>query len=251
MAMGENRCLMLCIFVLISQLVSAQDNLFYQDASIKRGYAKYEDKVFVCDTLDNAMICIYNSRNEYWGKEQCFTDDTQWTEAMLLGKVKFVNTTAGQGRHIMSIVDKAFSEEMAAQLNGTMFMVTVHINSSDGTVAGVGFTFDKGDEYEDIPIGVYKQIEDEIKNNLAFELTPLAQKLNFNQLSWLQCPEGRAEVNKTEDDAASGSGNNGSVQTDIGGVITDRGTVGGDVGGGISGRGNNPLTPTIGGRVTP
>ena len=191
------------------------------------------------------MICIYNNKNQYWGKDQHFTDNTQFTKEMLLGNTNFILDTPGQRRHMKTIVDNAFSEEMVTQLNGALFMVTVHINSSDGTVAGVGFTFDKGDEYENIHIGVYKEIEDEIKNNLVFELTPLAQKLNFNQLFWLQCPKGIAEesATETEEDTDGGttSGNNNSLQTDLGGVITDRGTTSS---GGLA-------TPTIGGLVTP
>ncbi len=239
---------MLCMFLLLSQMIYAQevqDDIFYKNSDVKRQYIEYGESIFVCDTLDNAMICIYNHNNQYWGKDQHFTDNTQFTKEMLLGNTNFILDTPGQRRHMKTIVDNAFSEEMVTQLNGALFMVTVHINSSDGTVAGVGFTFDKGDEYENIHIGVYKEIEDEIKNNLVFELTPLAQKLNFNQLFWLQCPKGIAEesATETEEDADGGttSGNNNSVQTDLGGAVTDRGTTSG---GGLA-------TPTIGGLVTP
>ena len=243
MIMGKtNRYLVLCLFLVISLVGYAQeeqDDFFYRGASVKRELVRYGSGVMVCDTLDDAMICIYNSKNQYWGKDQQFTDDTKWTKAMLLGKKNLVVYTTGQARHMMTIVDNAFTEEMAAQLNRALFMVTVHINSLDGTVAGVGFMFDKGDEYEAIPIGVYAEIEDEIKNNLVFELTPLAQKLNFNQLSWLQCPTGRAEE-VPEEESEQGIDNNSGLKTDLGGVITDRGTIG-SVGG-------SGLLPTIGGR---
>ena len=240
-----NRYLALYLFLVLSQVGYAQeeqDDFFYRGASVKRELVRYENSVMVCDTLDDAIICIYNIENEYWGKDQQFTDDTKWTKAMLLGKKNLVVYTTGQARHMMTIVDNAFTEEMAAQLNRALFMVTVHINSLDGTVAGVGFMFDKGDEYETIPIGVYAEIEDEIKNNLVFELTPLAQKLNFNQLSWLQCPTGRAEE-VPEEKCEQGIDNNSGLKTELGGVITDRGTIG-SVGG-------NGLLPTIGGQMTP
>ena len=130
---------------------------------------------------------------------------------------------------MMNIVDNAFTEDMATQLNKTMLIISVHINSSDGTVAGVGFMFNKGDEYENIPIGVYKQIEDEIKNNFVFELTPLAQKLNFNQLSWLQCPKGRAEAlpeeETDEDDSETINTNIGTININKGTPTTNRGTI--------------------------
>ena len=246
MIMGKtNRYLVLCLFLVISLVGYAQeeqDDFFYRGASVKRELVRYENSVMACDTLDDAIICIYNNNNQYWGKEQNFTDDTQWTESMLLGKVKLVNATPGQWRHMEAIIDNAFTEEMAAQLNGTLFMVTVHINSSDGTVAGVGFTFDNGDEYESIPIGVYKEVEDEITNNLVFELTPLAQKLNFNQLSWLQCPKGRAEE-VPEEESEQGIDNNSGLKTELGGVITDRGTISGAIG-----KGSNSL---IGGKINP
>ncbi|MBQ2247236.1 MAG: DUF5043 domain-containing protein [Tidjanibacter sp.] len=247
--MGKtNRYFVLCLILVFSLEGYAQEeqaDFFYSGASVKREIMRCGNSVMVCDTLDNAMICIYNHNNQYWGKDQHFTDNTQFTKEMLLGNTNFILDTPGQRRHMKTIVDNAFSEEMVTQLNGALFMVTVHINSSDGTVAGVGFTFDKGDEYENIHIGVYKEIEDEIKNNLVFELTPLAQKLNFNQLFWLQCPKGIAEESATETeegaDGGTTSSNNNSLQTDLGGAVTDRGTTSS---GGLA-------TPIIGGLVTP
>lgn len=229
--MGKiNRYLALCLFLVLSQVGYAQeeqDDFFYRGASVKRELVRYENSVMACDTLDDAIICIYNIENEYWGKDQQFTDDTKWTKATLLGRGNLVKYTAGQARHMMTIVDNAFTEEMAAQLNGALFMVTVHINSLDGTVAGVGFMFDKGDEYEAIPIGVYAEIEDEIKNNLVFELTPLAQKLTFNQLTWAQCPEGQVDELPEEETEDEGGTNNGDIKTDLGGLATNRGTISG------------------------
>ena len=243
-----NRYLALYLFLVLSQVGYAQeeqDDFFYRGASVKRELVRYENSVMACDTLDDAIICIYNIENEYWGKDQQFTDDTKWTEATLLGKGSLVKSTAGQARHMMTIVDNAFSEDMAAQLNETMLIISVQINSSDGTVAGVGFMFDKGDEYEAIPIGVYAEIEAEIKNNLVFELTPVAQKLNFNQLSWLQCPKGRAEE-VPEEESEQGTDSSGGLKTDLGGVITNKGTIGGTIG-----KGTNSLGTLVGGKVAP
>ena len=233
MIMGKiNRYLALCLFLVISLVGYAQeeqDDIFYKNSDVKRQYIEYGESIFVCDTLDNAIICIYNSKDKYWGKEQQFTDDTKWTKATLLGKGNLVKSTSGQARHMMNIVDNAFTKDMATQLNKTMLIISVHINSSDGTIAGVGFMFNKGDEYENIPIGVYKEIEDEIKNNLVFELTPLAQKLNFNQLSWLQCPKGRAEVlpedDTEEDDNETTNTNIGTINFNKDVPTTNRGTM--------------------------
>ena len=233
MIMGKiNRYLALCLFLVISLVgytQEEQDDIFYKNSDVKRQYIEYGESIFVCDTLDNAIICIYNSKDKYWGKEQQFTDDTKWTEATLLGKGNLVKSTSGQAHHMMNIVDNAFTEEMVVQLNKTMLIISVQINSSDGTVEGVGFMFNKGDEYEAIPIGVYKQIEDEIKNNFVFELTPLAQKLNFNQLSWLQCPKGRAEAlpeeEIEEDDNETTNTNIGTININKEVPTTNRGTV--------------------------
>ena len=235
MIMGKiNRYFVLCLFLVFSQVgysQEVQDDFFYKNCDVKRQYIDYEESIFVCDTLDNAIICIYNSKDKYWGKEQQFTDDTKWTEATLFGKGNLVKSTSGQARHMMNIVDNAFTEEMAAQLNETLLMISVQINSADGTVAGVGFMFNKGDEYESIPVSVYKQIEEEIKENLIFEITPKGKKLNYNTVGWLQCPKGRAEEIATETEEET---NENEIEAEV--------EVAAPIGGAVN---KGTLTPTL------
>ena len=180
-------------FVNVAYSQEVQDDFLYKGANIKREMVKCEEHTFVCDTLNNITICIYNSEDKYWGKEQRLVNDTKLTKAMMLGNEKFVIPTVGQWQHLHNIVDNAFSVKMVEQLNGELLLVSIDIHSSDGTIAGVGFMFDKGASYENIPISVYKNIEEEIKNNFIFDLTSNGKEMNYNIITWLQCPRGRED----------------------------------------------------------
>ena len=194
--MKKNRYIILYIFLSLMQVTysqEVQDDFLYKGANIKREMVSCEENTFVCDTLNNITICIYNSEDKYWGKEQRLVNDTQLTKAMMLGNEKFVIPTVGQWQHLHNIVDNAFSVKMVEQLNGELLLVSIDLHSSDGTVAGVGFMFDKGSSYENIPISVYKNIEEEIKNNFMFDLTSNGKEMNYNIITWLQCPRGRED----------------------------------------------------------
>ena len=113
---------------------------------------------------------------------------------------------------------------MVEELNGQMLMTTVDIHSSDGSVAGVGFMFDKGDAYEKIPIDVYCTIIREIKENFIFELSDLGKRLNHNIISWMQCPRGREESNTSTIEES------GKLTMPNGGLNTPAGSVGDSIG---------------------
>ncbi len=253
---------LLLVFLFCVEVISAQDYMNYLDLSVPLPpevsvFERIElsDCTYIREVVDDADIYIYNEccrprKDEptYLNGEQV-PDEVYWTKD---GQFS-VQPNAKQAQQMLSIVDEAFTMEQADLLKGYYMFIALRVLSITGELTDVYFHFVKTTPYEDIPMEVFRDIERRMKNELHFEITDFGKSLTYSSLGWAHSPKGRAEesTTETEDDAASGSGNNGSVQTDIGGVITDRGTVGGDVGGGISGRGNNPLTPTIGGRVTP
>ena len=219
--------IILIFLLLLTQGVYAQtlqDDLFYKDASIKRELVKCEEMTLVCDTLNDFTICVYDSEDNYWGKEVDFIDGTQWNRALLFGKRLYVLHTKEQARNLHLIVDNAFTKDMVEELNGQMLITTVDIHSSDGSVAGVGFMFEKGDAYEKIPIDVYCTIIREIKENFIFELSDLGKKLNYNTISWLQCPRGREESNTSTIEES------GKLTMPDGGLNSTAGSVGNTVG---------------------
>ena len=82
--MKKNRYTIFCLLILLTQVAysqEVQDDFFYRDACVKRALVNYEESTFVCDTLNNSTICIYNSEDKYWGKEQKFIDDSEFIYA--------------------------------------------------------------------------------------------------------------------------------------------------------------------------
>ncbi len=223
--MEKNRYTIFCLLILLTQVAysqEVQDDFFYRDACVKRTLVNYEESTFVCDTLNNSTICIYNSEDKYWGKEQKFIDDSEFTYADIVGRTNFINITPAQVQHLHNIVDNAFSAEMTERLNGELLLISIDVNSTDGSIMGVGFIFDKGYEFANMPISIYKGIEDEIKHNFIFDITERGKKLNYNTTTWLQCPKGR------EDSGMTIPEDGGGMLTMPGGKLD--GTIGGTIG---------------------
>ena len=204
------------------------------------------DYTYICDTLKHIHITLRNLEDHPGRDEVCYADGTPLEEALAFSLyLETIVMTSGIDTHIQQIVNDAFSQEQVESLEGRKLRIELNISSSSGEITDVYFNFPAYTGYADIPVEVYRSMEVRFKNEICFELTDLGRKLNYCLLSWLQCPKGRAEesASETEEDADGGttSGNNNSLQTSLGGVVTDRGTASG---GGLS-------TPTIGGLVTP
>ncbi len=195
---------------------------------------------YVCDTIGSTRVNLYNAENHI-GRSEVLTykDGTAVSfEKQLNDDINAVVITEELDKLMWSIVDEAFTKEQAASFGKWRLSITLNISSTTGYITDVYFEYINLSNYTKIPVDVYRSIEQRLKNEVRFVLTEEGKSLTYCFLGWSQIPKGR-EID------------NSGLQTELGGVTTDRGTVGGDVGGGISGIGNNTLTPTIGGRVTP
>ena len=238
---------MICL--LVSANVSFAQRLHtpnYSDSDYITDTLRMNNYTYICDTLKHARITLRNIEDHPGRDEVCYADGTPLEEELATSlHLDAVVMTIGIDTHLQNIVNDAFSQEQAECLGGRLLHLVLNISSSSGEITDVYFNFPASTGYADIPVEVYRSMEVRFKNEICFELTDLGRKLNYCLLSWLQCPKGRAEesASETEEDADGGttSGNNNSLQTSLGGVVTDRGTASG---GGLS-------TPTIGGLVTP
>ncbi len=240
-----------CIVVAFVQVSYAQNYLDLnvplppEESVIEK--VELEDCSYIREVIDDADIYIYNACNKPRKDEPTYLNGERVPmEVYTTKEGRFtVKPNAGQSSVMLRIVDDAFSIEQAELLEGYYMFVALRVSSTTGRLTDVYFHFVKTTPYEDIPIEVFRNIEREMKNELLFEITDFGKSLTYSSLGWAQCPKGRAEESSTETeedtDGGTMSGNNNNLQTDLGGVITDRGTTSG---GGLS-------TPTIGGLVTP
>ncbi len=240
-----------CIVVAFVQVSYAQN---YLDLSVPLPpevsvfeTIELDDCTYIRETVDEGSVYLYkegsHSRKDeptYLNGEQV-PDEVYWTKE---GQFS-VQPNAKQAQQMLSIVDEAFTMEQADVLRGTFMFIELRVSSITGELTDVYFSFASESPYANIPIEVFCNIERRMKNELLFEITDFGKSLTYSSLGWAQCPKGRAEesATETEEDTDGGtmSGNNNNLQTDLGGVITDRGAASG---GGLA-------TPTIGGLVTP
>ena len=240
------RSILLILHIVFFSTAFAQRPTNLDDVDIKSDTLYMGDYAYVCDTLMNLGIYYYNLDNHPGrGDVRYKTGEPRHLEEILADKVKHVVISDAIHELMHSIVDNAFSKEQAALLEGKKFSIVLNISSSDGTITDVYFKCWATDGYKSVPIEVFREIEVRLKNEVQFTLTEEGKKMNYCFLAWSQCPKGRAEesASETEEGADGGttSGNNNSLQTDLGGAVTDRGTTSG---GGLA-------TPTLGGLVTP
>lgn len=204
---------------------------------------RMEGYTYICDTLKQALVTLRNIEDHPGREDLCYADGTP-LEAELATSLHLdaVVITSGIDAHIKSIVNNAFSQDQVESLEGGKLRIELNISSSSGEITDVYFTYLVFDGYANIPIEVYRNIEQRFKNEICFELTDLGRKLNYCLLSWSQCPKGRAEE-VPEEESEQGTDNNSGLKTELGGVITDRGTISGAIG-----KGSNSL---IGGKINP
>ncbi len=153
-----------------------------------------EGYTYICDTLKQALVTLRNIEDHPGREDLCYADGTP-LEAELATSLHLeaVVITSGVDAHIQSIVNDAFSQQQAEQLDGSKLQIVLNISSSSGEVTDVYFNFLAWNGYAKIPIEVYRNMEVRFKSEICFELTDLGRQLNYCLLSWRQCPIGRQE----------------------------------------------------------
>ena len=90
-----------------------------------------------------------------------------------------------------AIVNKAFSPEVKARIDGRELMIKLYIETATGKIADVVFKFTTGNLakiYTQVPVSVYREIEVELKKNVRFTPSAVGKKLNYIFMFWKQDP---------------------------------------------------------------
>lgn len=206
-----------------------------------------DDCTYIREVVDDADIYVYNECCRSRKDEPMYISGEKVPlEVSMTQEGRFsVKPNAEQAQQMLTIVDDAFTIEQAESLRGYYMFIALRVSSTTGELTDVYFHFVKTTPYENIPIEVFRSIERRMKNELHFEITDFGRSLTYSSLGWAHCPRGKVE-SLPEEETESDTGNDNGLQTDLGGVSTDRGTTIGTIGtGGVI------VTPAMGGQLRP
>ena len=225
-------------FIIVICLLVGANNSFAQRRNIPNRTAsdyttdtlRMGDYTYICDTLKHVHVTLRNIEDHPGREDLCYADGTPLEEELAFSLyIETVVMTSSIDTHLQNIVNDAFSQEQVESLEGRKLRIELNISSSSGEITDVYFNFPAMTGYADIPIDVYRNMEVRFKNEICFELTDLGRKLNYCLLSWLQCPEGRAEAlpeeETDEDDSETINTNIGTININKGTPTTNRGTM--------------------------
>ena len=184
----------------------------FNEEDYKSDTIEMNDYTYVCDTLLNYGINIYNITNHPGREDIYYKDGSPITQ-----DVDIIDYSYSANLSLHNIIDEGFTQEQVKLIDGKRLIVLIDISSTDGSITDVYFTFFKDTYYAQLPIEVFRAMELRFKNEVQFELTEEGKKMTHYSLSWSQCPKGRVEEihNNGENDA-----NTDNIRTDNIGTIT-------------------------------
>lgn len=194
----------------------AQRDTLFEPSDYKSDTIRMADYAYICDTLLNYEINLYNLTNRSSMEPISYKDGTPKPKG-----VDVVNYSPDTNKLLHRIIDEGFTLEQVEQINDKRLIVFIDISSDDGSVTGVCFTFFKNTHYTQLPIDVFREMELRFKNEVQFELTEEGKKMTHYSIGWSQIPKGK-------DDGLTIPEGGGGMLTMPGGKLD--GTIGGTVG---------------------
>ena len=164
----------------------AQRDVLFEPSDYKSDTIRMGDYAYICDTLLNHEISLYNLTNRSRMEPVRYKDGSPKPKG-----VDVVNFSTNTNRLLNSIIDEGFTLEQVEKIDGKRLIVFIDISSDDGSVTGVCFTFFKNTYYTQLPIDVFREMELRFKNEVRFELTEEGKKMTHYSTYWSQCPCGR------------------------------------------------------------
>lgn len=209
------------LYLLIIMLSCGYYNTFAQ-----RNYALFEpsdyksdtirmaDYSYICDTLLNYEINLYNLTNHSGRESVRYKDGSPKPKG-----VDVINLSRDTNNLLNSIIDEGFTLEQVEQIDGKRLIVFIDISSDDGSVTDVYFAFFKNTHYTQLPIDVFREMELRFKNEVQFELTEEGKKMTHYSIGWSQCPKGREGDGLTMPENGKLTLPSGKLNNPIGGTI--------------------------------
>ena len=190
--------IILVLLSIFSLSVNAQRDPAYSHLRLVSDTLRMEGYAYVCDTIGSFIVNLYNAENHPGREEIAYKDGTDIPfEKLLHDDIDAVVITDELDRLMRCIVDDAFTKEQSAAFDKWRLGFTLNISSTTGRITDVYFDYNVGTAYTDIPVGVYRGIEQRLKNEVVFTLTEEGRRLTYCFLGWSQIPKGREESNSS------------------------------------------------------
>ncbi len=131
-------------------------------------------------------VTLSNAANIYTDANFMYKDGSPVTDTKILqGDVTLIADDNWTKQKCMSIVDNAFSTAEKARIKGESFMVIMTIDPDTGKVIEVDFKFYRNEPFATIPVTTYRKIEQNLKNQIWFTITPTGKQLKFLICGWM------------------------------------------------------------------
>ncbi|NDW12836.1 DUF5043 domain-containing protein [Bacteroides sp. 214] len=173
------------IILLISILFCA-NHTFSQTNYYSTTKTFYESGyTYQCDLNASKQVKLYNKNNTLTYVDQVYKATGKFYTGLGHDPYPLEDDTWTKQR-CHSIVNNAFSVVEKQRVKGYLLSIAMYISPDTGRVIEVDFTFISIHPFATIPISVYRNIENEIKQNIWFTPTVEGKKLNYILRSWLQ-----------------------------------------------------------------
>ena len=155
---------------------------YYKGVEIIKG----DGFTYVCDRpFSGRRIILHDINSRYYGVDWTFKDGSPLTEDIYFEGEGIIVDDDWTRPKALSIVNGAFTAEQGAFLNGKTFSVDMRISPETGKVVEVYFKFYANSPFVRIPPEVFRDIEQRLKEEVWFTITPLGKRLNYLQCGWV------------------------------------------------------------------
>ena len=222
---NEKKIYLVIVFLLGTLNVAAQrDYSIFTPADFRSDTLHMDGYSYVCDTLRGFRVYLFNLESSGVNVQNTYKDGTPlplnpWD---MKDQVVIDENIASK---TLTILNETFPNELRKFLNGDEFMVVANISSDTGRITDVYFSFSVNSRCTWIPVGMFRNMETRLKNEVVFELTEEGRSLTFCSIVWWEKPMADDETIHTPNlpfDGGGGSGGDGNVQTGPrGSIITE------------------------------
>ena len=171
----------------------AQTNYYKEDKIFKE-----EGYEYLCDVLEGARyVTLCNKADKYSQDDVVYKSTGEpFSSPMWQGKrglfvIEPAPTMLNEARQV---VGSAFTVDEVKKFNGHNLSIILFIDSDKGNVVGVHFNFLNIQEYANVPVSKYREIELALKENIHFTPTELGRQLKVIMIGWSQRPTGYIEL---------------------------------------------------------
>lgn len=169
------RTLVILIITTVMEITTlyAQTN-YYTESKIFEGVGyKYK-----CNVSSSKSVILYSCNNKLTGQFPKYKATGGLFSYPAEG-VKLYQYNAQLEKQIRQVVHAAFSKYSQPIIVDKSLYIIFYINSESGSVDELEFEFVNFGPYSQIPIDVYREIENRIKDSIHFEITEFGKTLNF------------------------------------------------------------------------